>query len=488
MAASSFNLTKSAGDAYLIGKIEWSSTKNDAGNYSSVTATLYVRKYHDSMVLTVPTTGTWSYSLTIDGSTASGTVYASVLTSWVKVASHTVSRVNHKDDGSKTITISGSVTGPNGTSFAGKVTSGSRSVALDTIPRASSATATNANIGSSTTISIARASSDFTHTLTYSFGGLTGKIATKTPQTSIPWTVPTSFYAKIPNSPSGDCVITCTTYNGDAVVGNSTTCVFKAIADKSICSPVVSVASADENTESATLTGNNKALISGISKLRIVTSAKAQNSASITSISVYCGSNKKTGADVTFDGADSDVVYVIVTDSRGYSTRVDDDSLTLINYVAPTIIPTIYRDTPTGDTVTVSVRGKWYNGSFGAASNTLKLTVRHKTAGDEDYHSMVDLSVKTDGNDYTATGTLTGMLYTEAYSFLLRLDDAIFTDANGYRDAMYAIVPLSKGIPVFDWGENDFAFNVPVSIEGTLTIGGTTITESQLARLLALIN
>ena len=72
---------------------------------------------------------------------------------------------------------------------------------LPAIPRASSVTATNADIGSATSININRASSSFKHTLKYSCGGQNGTIATNV-DTSFGWTVPTSFYALIPNSKS----------------------------------------------------------------------------------------------------------------------------------------------------------------------------------------------------------------------------------------------------------------------------------------------
>ena len=90
--------------------------------------------------------------------------------------------------------------------------SGSATCNMSTIARKSSVSATNANIGSNCTITINKQNSSFTHTLQYSFAGLTGTIATKTSDSSINFTVPTSFYAKIPNSKSGVCTITCTTY------------------------------------------------------------------------------------------------------------------------------------------------------------------------------------------------------------------------------------------------------------------------------------
>lgn len=459
--ALSGSFTGTTSNQTISSKITWSATQSITGNYSDVTATLYYSRTNTGYT----TEGDWSGSITINGTTTSGSKHIVITYNSNTVAMTATTRVYHNADGTKSITISCAGAAPPSSLTS---TSCSATVTLDTIPRTSSVTATDANIGSKPTITISRASTSFTHTLTYSFGGLTGTIATKTSSTSISsWTIPTSFYAKIPNSPSGECVITCTTYSGSTAIGTST-CVFNAIADKAICSPDVAVSSVDVNEESTTLTGNNKTIISGVSNLQVVTTAAAKNSASIKTISVYCGGNKQTGADVTFDGADSAVVYVIVTDSRGYSTRVDDDSLSLISYVVPTIVPTIYRDTPTGSTVTVSVKGKWFNGSFGEAANTLKISVKYKLQSAESYGSYYDVPITKNGNDYTATVKLSDMDYKEAYSFQLRLDDAIYTDANGYRDAKYAIVPLSKGIPVFDWGENDFQFNVPVYLPGGL--------------------
>lgn len=91
---------------------------------------------------------------------------------------------------------------------------------LTTIPRASSVSATAVNLGSATTVSISRASSSFTHTLTYSFGSATGTIATKTSSTSVSWTPPLSLANQIPSATSGTCTITCTTYNGSTSIGS----------------------------------------------------------------------------------------------------------------------------------------------------------------------------------------------------------------------------------------------------------------------------
>ncbi len=495
MASSSFTFPKSSGDTYLVGMIKWSSTPNTSGNYSSVKATIYVRKDNDNMILTIPTSGTWSYSLTINGSAISGTISKSVLTDWVEIASHTVSKVNHDADGGKTITIKGSITGPTGTSMEGRVTSGSKDVDLDTIPRASSVTATNANIGSKTTITINRAASGFTHTLTYSFGGMTGTIATKTTSTSVSWTVPTSFYAKIPNAPSGTCTITCDTYSGSTKIGTDT-CTFTATADKAICAPSVSVTAVDTNADVIALTGSNKRIVKGFSDVKVTTTVTVKNSATISSssVSVVCGSAKKTGTSVTFDDAESATIKATATDSRGYPTEAAASGLTLVNYIVPTIKETISRESPTSDIVNIHVEGNWFNGNFGSKANTLKVQVRYKPksqASYEDTDAYVNMTVTTSGNTYTATLTLPGLEYTKAYSIRIMASDAIHVDGGNLAEPVYRNTEISKGVPVFDWGENDFKFNVPVILpkgyyfdnEETGGHGGLDVNNSDIVGL-----
>lgn len=117
------------------GKIEWSSNSNGSvANSSTVYCDLYARKQKASSA----TTGkSWSGSITIDGtpsSFSSLSASTSIKNDWVKV--HSFSKtVSHNANGTKGITISGSVKGPSGTSLANATSSGSAYVTLDTIPR-----------------------------------------------------------------------------------------------------------------------------------------------------------------------------------------------------------------------------------------------------------------------------------------------------------------------------------------------------------------
>ena len=127
--------------------------------------------------------------------------------------------VSHNTDGTKTLSVYAS--------FSTKVSIGtltkSASKVLTTIPRATQPTlsSSSVNLGSEVTITMNRASSAFTHTLTYSFGSATGTIGSSL-GTSKAWTPALDLAAQIPNATSGTVVITCKTYNGSTLIGTKT--------------------------------------------------------------------------------------------------------------------------------------------------------------------------------------------------------------------------------------------------------------------------
>jgi hypothetical protein len=137
MASGTINFTRSAtSGSYIEGKIEWVSTANISDSSSDVTVNIYVKKGSTSETLTIATSGTWTYKLTIDGTTWTGSVSKSVRQDWVYLGSKTVTDIKHGTGGLKSITISGSITAPTETSFAGHSTAGIKEVDLDIITRA----------------------------------------------------------------------------------------------------------------------------------------------------------------------------------------------------------------------------------------------------------------------------------------------------------------------------------------------------------------
>ena len=61
------------------------------------------------------------------------------------------------------------------------------------------------------------------------------------------------------------------------------------------------------------------------------------------------------------------------------------------------------------------------------------------------------------GNTYSAQVEASGVSYNEAHLLTVLATDKLST--------AQASDTIKRGVPVFDWGESDFAFHVPISIE-----------------------
>lgn len=135
--------------------------------------------------------------------------------------------VPHNADGTKTLSFSirmDEVTGNySGDTWKYGSTSSSGSINLTTIPRASSISVTSGSGtkpgGGSINLSISRASSAFTHTVTWSYHDLTGTVGTGI-GTSATWDVPLSFIEKSPSADSW-MTFTCKTYSNGTEIGSS---------------------------------------------------------------------------------------------------------------------------------------------------------------------------------------------------------------------------------------------------------------------------
>lgn len=476
MASGTINLTNSSqtpAGGYLMGKVEWTSSADTASNSSSVTAKLYVKKAITSGTISTPTTGTWTCNLTINGSAATENVYTSIGADWVLMMTRTVT-VPHNNDGSKSATISAYCWAPSGTSYQGKGPEGSGTAVLDTIPRASKIGATDANIESTSTITISRASSNFSHTITYNFSGLTGTIASKTTATSIAWSVPAAFYAKIPNAKSGVCTLTCTTYSGNTVIGTST-CTLTVTAASSVCAPTVSGTVIDTNSSTVSLTGNSAALIRYKSTARCTISATAKNSASISSKLV---NNTATSNNIKdFPGVSTNSFVFKATDSRGYAASITKNP-TMIQYVQLTCNPILSRPTPTGSTIVMTFSGNYFNGSFGAYANTLTIRYRYKESEAESYGAWATIdqgNYTINGATYRTNSAITvgeNFNYQTAYTFQVQAYDG----ANGIAlSTITQTISVAKGIPVYSWGENDFTVHKKMIVAGELNASSLTV-------------
>lgn len=335
---------------------------------------------------------------------------------------------------------------------------------LPAIARKSSVTATDAYIGAASTIVINKSNSAYTSTLSYRYDGQSTytEIVSKTTATQYGWTIPEAAYQLIPNSREIKIYIRCETFNGSTSMGTSETYLTASVRE-STNAPEVSATAQDVNTKATALTGASTTLIKGVSNLRVQTTATAKNGASVTSVRVTCGGISGSGADVTLNAVESSTVTVTVTDSRGLTTAVQLTGLSMVEYIPLTLNPTVQRESAGSDVVSVNATGNFFSGSFGAVTNTLTVKVRVKPDGGT-YGDYTEITASSVGNTYTASGEVSGVSYTTVNDIEVTAYDKIYTEG---KTAVYRV---NKGVPVFDWGENDFNFNVPVNINGALTI------------------
>lgn len=379
---------------------------------------------------------------------------------WYSLGSDSVT-VSHNSDGTGSVTLSASWYSSVNSNYTPSSLSISETISLPTIAReASKVSCTTAYIGGdAATITINRASSSFRHTLSYTFGGLSGTIVTKTSSTSVSFSLPTDFYAEMPNQQSKTGTITCDTYSGSSLVG-TTTCTFVAKTNESQCYPTLSDSAYDENQTTVALTGNNQKMIKYFSNAHVKTNAKARYSATLVAQSITCGDASVDGGEGVIENVESGTFVYSATDSRGYTNRYTVIH-TLIEYIKLTCAMEAGAPSASG-VAQLNVSGNYWNGNFGAVDNTLTIQYRYKVKGST-YGDWIDSTAeitKAD-NKYNTTITISGLDNTKAYTFQARAIDKLINTGTDEQ--------TNSNKPIFDWGKNDF------NINGTLNIKNVNI-------------
>lgn len=244
--------------------------------------------------------------------------------------------LSHNADGTKSFTVaafSGWLYGN------GDYTAAAKSFTLPTIPRATTPSIGPVTIGGKATISLPRASTAFTHTLSYSFGSASGTIATKA-GSSYTWTVPESLAAQITSKLSGTGTLTCKTYKGSSLIGTKSVSFTAAVPGS--MKPALSAGWATVTYDnSGTKASAIAAWVQGYSKAKATfysSKVTCKQGATVKKYSItYLGktvsaSPYRTGT-IT---ATSAKVRCTVTDSRGLAAY-EDFSITLLAYAKPAL-------------------------------------------------------------------------------------------------------------------------------------------------------
>lgn len=311
---------------------EYSYTQNISANTSTITANVYLNGNGY-------TTSSSYWSCVINGVTVTSNKNASIGGKTL-LGSRTWT-VNHASDGTCRTDISFSYS--NGLSNSGTYTtksgSGRGTVTLTTIPRGSSMSLnrSSAILGSdSITISLNRASNNYTHKIQLYFGSY-GALLAEGVGTSYTFTPNISLCSQIPNATSGTATIKVQTMNGNSWVAETSKTITFNVPDSVV--PSIS---------SISLTGKDllgSVYVAGKSTVTAkINGASGSHGSTIKSYSIN-GVGVSSSSDSMASGLLSAGTFDIVgkvTDSRG-RTATKKVSITVHSYNAPSLSIEFYR-------------------------------------------------------------------------------------------------------------------------------------------------
>lgn len=442
----------STNNEYIDAKIEWTATQSIANNTSTITAKLYYIRTNSGYT----THGNLRGSITIAGDTTSSVKEIWITeTHWEEAATAT-STVKHNNDGSKSVSIS--ATGYiNNTSLDSTAISGT--ITLDTIHRkATISSAPNFNDEGNPTITYTNPAGNNMTTLQacISLTGAADDVAYRNISktgTSYTFNLTTAERNVLRQATSGKS--RSVRFYVKSVIGGveSLTYIERTLSITN-AAPTINPTITDSNATTKALTGDANKLVRYYSNAAITIGAAGQKYATIKSQKVSNGSKSLT-ANGTINAVESGSFAFSATDSRGFSTNKTVEK-TFINYVRLTC--DIGNNMPSADgNYNLTVKGNYFNGSFGSVNNTITVYYRYK-ANDGAYNGWQAITAAASGNTYTATKTITGLDYQTTYTFQAYAVDKLAT--------VYSAEKAVKSTPVFDWGKDDFNVNGSFGLRG----------------------
>jgi hypothetical protein len=327
------------------------------------------------------------------------------------------------------------------------------------------------NIGSTITIHTNRHSDKFTHTLRYSFYDLNGTIATNV-ASNCKWTIPESFYSKIPNLNSSWGTIYADTYNGSTKIGTKSV---KFTCNVANANPTIDkIDYYDSSKKTTDITEDNQIIIRNNSNLEFkLTNLTALKYATLSKVEVLLNGITKSatlsGSRVPsqiinfgiVNSSSNVTVSISVIDSRGNKTSYSKD-ITIVDWVQPSAIINCQRENNFYSTTYLTVDG---NISSINDKNVIKIQYQYKKTTDTDYSSLKTIQ----------DNTQTSFDIDNRYSWNVRViisDKLASTSYNLFVDKGIPIVYFdrllsSMGVNCFPKYDNSFEAN-GVSLSGNV--------------------
>lgn len=317
-------------DLYI--RLAWTQTSQDtSNNTSTVSVTLSVGASYR-----VSASATKSASITVNGSaTTHSFVIGTHSGAWNKVIATRSVVIPHNSDGSKTFALSAwaDVQITYSEKYVGRG-SVSGSGTLNSIPRASSfSSAPNSTaMGSTWSATIAMASPSFSHAVDLIFGGVTHNIYNLL-TSSVSYSIPLSWAARIPKATSGTMTVVLKTYSGTTLVGTksytSTLTVPSSVVPSFSSLAITRVDGPVPSAWNVYVQGKSKVTAS-------IQSPKGSQGSTITGYSIKLDSSTATSQSKTFDLTTSGTKTITATikDSRN-RTATRTQTITVQPYSAP---------------------------------------------------------------------------------------------------------------------------------------------------------
>lgn len=316
--------------------------------------------------------------------------------------------ITHDADGTLSVSTTARADTVSGTPL-GDALIPAKTVTSPTIARASRATfspSSTFDAGAAVTIETHRASTAFTHNITYSFGSQTGTVGNAV-ATDINWTPPLSMLSEIPNATSGPGYISVATYNGSTLVGTTTTA-FTLRAPSTVVPSISAINVTDDNPATAAIGG----FVQGQSLLKAtVVSAGAYGSTIASSVFSVDGGTAASGLTLPLPLSGTRVVSAAVVDSRGRS-GAKTGNVTVLPYDVPKINDfTVERATaagvpsPTDTSLRMTLNASASSLLVGTQKNSLTITVKTRERGTT---SWTTRNVINTGLSYNTSVLITG--------------------------------------------------------------------------------
>lgn len=324
----------------------------------------------------------------------------------------------------------------------------SKSVALTTHPRISSVSVTDAYIGEPVTITLNRYNAAFTHTVKATCAGNTETLLTKgSTYPTLTWTPALATYAPlITNAMTATATITCETYNGDALIGQSTTTCTLTLKAADVA-PTLALATADPEGH---LTTYGK-YVKSKSKITVTLTPTLKYGASLAATSISANGEQFTASPATTNyiaSASNTAVSASIQDSRGQTANASG-TIQIYDYDPPAINGfSAHRCNQDG---TENNAGAYFAVTYDinvaplGNHNSKTLTVKYKKLAASTYSSQVFTP-----SAYSTTGTTTPIAVdtNSTYNIQLVLEDDFATG----QSAATAELVLPTAETRMNWG------------------------------------